>query len=159
MLQDTAPFPRKGVSVITSILFVKDEHATTQLFLRLLSQETPYHIFWATNGLAALHFTQHVKPQLFLLDYHLPDMNGIQLYDRLHVRKELEAVPALIIDACLESAGDDIKQRGLFAVVVNPFGPHHWTTCRGSVHRSKTSSRGASKTRVATISRWSRALA
>src|SRR2546421_5627969 len=52
MLQDTAPFPRKGVSVITSILFVKDEHATTQLFLHLLSQETPYHIFWAGAKIA-----------------------------------------------------------------------------------------------------------
>ena len=121
MLRETAPFPRKEVSVITSILFVKDEHATTQLFLHLLSQETPYHVYWANNGRAALHFTRHVKPQLFLLDYHLPDMNGIQLYDRLHARKELEAVPALIMDACLKSVRDDIKQRGLFAVVVNPF--------------------------------------
>jgi DNA-binding response OmpR family regulator len=67
-----------------------------------------------------LHFTQHVKPQLFLLDYWLPDMTGIQLYDRLHVRKELEAVPALIMGACLEAVGDDIKQRGLLAVA-NPF--------------------------------------
>ena len=66
--------------------------------------------------MAALHFTQHVKPQLFLLDYYLPDMNGIQLYDRLHARKELEAVPALITGAYLEAAADDIKQRGLLAL-------------------------------------------
>jgi DNA-binding NtrC family response regulator len=57
-----------------------------------------------------------VKPQLFLLDYYLPDMNGIQLYDQLHARKELEAVSALIIGASLEAVGDDIKQRGLLAV-------------------------------------------
>ena len=142
MLQDTAPFPRKGVSVITSILFVKDEHATTQLFLRLLSQETPYHIFWATNGLAALHFTQHVKPQLFLLDYHLPDMNGIQLYDRLHARKELEAVPALIMDVCLKSVGDDIKQRGLFALVVNPFDRDEFLSTIESILASPSGEQG-----------------
>jgi len=63
-----------------------------------------------------LHFTQHVKPQLFLLDYYLPDMNGIVLYDRLHVRKDLEAVPALMTGAYLEAAADDIKQRGLPAL-------------------------------------------
>src|SRR5207244_9545966 len=87
-----------------------------ELFTLLLAHEMPYHVFWATNGLAALHFTKHVKPRLFLLDYYLPDMNGIQLYDRLHARKELEAVPALIMGAWLKSVREDIKQRGIRAV-------------------------------------------
>src|SRR5215510_12628582 len=38
-------------------------------------------------------------------------------------------------------------------VVENPLGPHHSTKCFGSVHASKTSSRGASKTRSKTSSR------
>jgi hypothetical protein len=38
-------------------------------------------------------------------------------------------------------------------VLVNPRGPHHRATCSGWVHIRKTSSRGASKTRVAVISR------
>ena len=116
MRQETVPFPRNGPSFISLILIVKDDHSNAQLFLDILSQETPYHVFWAKNGLAALHFTQHMKPHLFLLDYYLPDMNGIQLYDQLHARKELEAVSALIIGASLEAVGDDIKQRGLLAV-------------------------------------------
>src|SRR5437899_11858302 len=41
----------------------------------------------------------------------------------------------------------------LWVVVVNPFGPHHWPMCSGSVHTFHTSSRGASKTRVPRISR------
>src|SRR6266850_2005404 len=41
----------------------------------------------------------------------------------------------------------------LWVVVVKPFGPHHFPTCSGSVHTFHTSSRGASKTRVAAISR------
>ena len=68
------------------------------------------------NGRAAWHFTQHVKPQLFLLDYYLPDMSGIILYDRPHARKELEAVPALIIGASSKGVEDAIKHRGLLAV-------------------------------------------
>src|SRR6266436_2463034 len=38
-------------------------------------------------------------------------------------------------------------------VFVKPIGPHHCATCLGSVHALNTSSRGASKTRVRTISR------
>jgi DNA-binding response OmpR family regulator len=116
MPQVTELCPRKGVSPITLILLVENDHTNAQLFLHIFAQETPYLAFWANNGLAALHFTQHVRPQLFLLDYYLPDMNGIQLYDQLHARKELEAVPALIMSASLEAGGDDIKQRRLLAV-------------------------------------------
>src|SRR5258708_17075318 len=38
-------------------------------------------------------------------------------------------------------------------VVVNPRGPPHCATCSGSVQASQTRSRGASNTRVITISR------
>src|SRR5215469_5041046 len=37
-------------------------------------------------------------------------------------------------------------------MVWNPCGPHHCVTCFGSVHTLKTTSRGASKTRVRTRS-------
>jgi DNA-binding response OmpR family regulator len=73
-------------------------------------------VFWATNGRAAWHFTEHVKPQLFLLEYSLPDTNGIILYDRLHARKELATVPALMVGASLKEGEDALKQRGLLAV-------------------------------------------
>ena len=116
MLQKTESFPRCVASLPTLILLVEDDPTNAELFTLLLAHEKPYHVFWATNGLAALHFTQHVKPRLFLLDYYLPDMNGIVLYDRLHVRKDLEAVPALMTGAYLEAAADDIKQRGLLAL-------------------------------------------
>src|SRR5580765_1465373 len=41
----------------------------------------------------------------------------------------------------------------LWMVVVKPFGPHQLPTCSGSVHTFHTSSRGASKIRVAATSR------
>jgi CheY-like chemotaxis protein len=51
------------------------------------------------NGNRALQVVERIKPDLFLLDDRLPDMNGIELYDHLHASKELEAVPALIVSA------------------------------------------------------------
>lgn len=116
MLRLTEPFLREKASPLTLILLVEDNQENAQLVTRVLSQEAAYYVVWATNGLAALRFTQHVRPQLFLLDYYLPDMNGIQLYDSLHARRDLETVPALITGASLEAARDDIKLRGLLAV-------------------------------------------
>src|SRR5258708_15962091 len=44
-------------------------------------------------------------------------------------------------------------------VLVKPFGPHQRTRCSGSVQALKTKSRGASKTRVMTSSRFSASVA
>jgi DNA-binding response OmpR family regulator len=115
MLQETGRFPRRGASPPKLILLVEGDPANAQFFLHILTQEASFPVFWATNGRAAWHFTQHVKPQLFLLEYCLPDTNGIILYDRLHAREELATVPALILGASLKKGEDAIKQRGLLA--------------------------------------------
>ena len=90
MLQETGRFPRRGASPPKLILLVEGDPANAQFFLHILTQEASFRVFWATNG--------------------------IILYDRLHARKELEAVPALIIGASLKGVEDAIKHRGLLAV-------------------------------------------
>jgi DNA-binding response OmpR family regulator len=115
MLQETGRFPRRGASPPKLILLVEGDPANAQFFLHILTQEAYFRVFWATNGRTAWYFTQHVKAQLLLLEYSLPDTNVIIRYDRLHARKELEAVPALILGASLKEGGDAIKQRGLLA--------------------------------------------
>lgn len=40
-----------------------------------------------------------LKPVLLLLDFALPHMSGIELYDRLHAQLQLAAVPALFLSA------------------------------------------------------------
>ena len=116
MLQAKAPFTGDRTCLNRLILLVEDDHSNAQLFMHIFSQETSYRVLWAMNGFATLKFTRFVKPQLFLLDYSLTDMNGIVLYDRLHASNELEDVPAIIVGACLKAAEDDIKQRGILAL-------------------------------------------
>lgn len=141
MLQETERFPRRGASLSKLILLVEGDPANAQCFLHLLTQEASFRVFWATNGRAAWHFTQHVKPQLLLLDYSLPDMNGIQLYDRLHARKDLEAVPALIVGASLKEGEDALKQRGLLAVE-QPFDQDKFLSAIETVFASSSGKRG-----------------
>jgi hypothetical protein len=55
-------------------------------------------------------------PKLLLLIEDDPAHAELFTYDRLHARKELEAVPVLIIGASLKGVEDAIKHRGLLAV-------------------------------------------
>src|SRR6266571_4682361 len=48
------------------------------------------------------------------------------------------------------------RMSNALVVVVKPFGPHHCARCLGSVQAEKTSSRGASNSRVPMIERGSR---
>jgi CheY-like chemotaxis protein len=67
--------------------------------VRLLKEETPYKAFSASNAVQALELVDIIKPDLFLLDYQLPGIDGLELFDRLHGIKGLEAVPALMFSA------------------------------------------------------------
>lgn len=95
------------------ILVVEDDAVNAECLASIISQETSYHIFVAKNSLKALQFVRHIKPQLFILDCRLPDMNALELYDRLHANRDLQEVPVLILSACIECYEDDINARNL----------------------------------------------
>ena len=81
------------------ILIVEDEETISDFMVRFLEEETPYRAISVINALEALELVNSIKPDLFILDYQIPGLNGIELFDRLHVMKGLEAVPALMFSA------------------------------------------------------------
>ena len=84
-----------------TILVVEDDELIGTFLTEAISQETPYHALLVSDGFEALKVTHHIKPSLFLLDYRLPKMNGLELYDQLHAKEGLETVPAILISANL----------------------------------------------------------
>ena len=83
----------------TTILIVEDDEDTRTILVEALSTLTPYHVHAVTSSAAALHFATQIRPSLFILDYRLSQMNGLELYDQLHAIPEHENTPAIIISA------------------------------------------------------------
>ena len=79
----------------------------------VLAQEATYHILFAMQGFEALKVTHYITPQLFILNYHLQRMNGIELYDRLHTRYSLQATPAILLSTSLSSHQQEITKRNV----------------------------------------------
>ncbi|MFL5663235.1 MAG: response regulator [Ktedonobacteraceae bacterium] len=102
----------------SAILVVEDDAAIGAFLTELISQETPYQFVLVTDGWQALDVVQEVKPILFLLNYQLPGMHGLDLYDRLHAIKELAHVPAIIVSAVLPKR--ELEQRKLIGIT-KPF--------------------------------------
>ena len=82
-----------------TILITEDDAAVGELLVQVISQETSHRAILVADSSRAFTIIEHVKPDLFLLDYHLPGMNGIELYDRLHATEGLEHIPAILLTA------------------------------------------------------------
>jgi DNA-binding response OmpR family regulator len=96
-----------------TILLVEDDPSISSFLEEAIEQETPYRAIVATDSHAALKLVQHFTPCLFILDYGLPDMNGIELYDRLHLNRALAPIPAILITANRQLPQQQLQQRQL----------------------------------------------
>jgi|SRR5215472_2560935 len=104
-----------------TILVVEDDADHRWLYTEAFALLTPYHVQTVRNGPEALHFVTRIKPNVFILDYRLPGINGIHLYDQLHATPGLEHIPAIIISSITsEEAIHEIERRHLLRVV-KPF--------------------------------------
>ena len=84
-----------------TILIVEDDQDIGVMVATLLELETPYQACLAEDGREALAIARDNPPSLLLLDYQLPGINGVQLYDRLRTLPGLEHVPAILMSANL----------------------------------------------------------
>jgi len=84
-------------SLVRTILVVEHDPYQAESFTQHLSFKPHHHAQLVTSAAAALNFVKHIKPNLFLLQYHLPDMDGLALYDLLHETRGLASIPAIIV--------------------------------------------------------------
>ena len=96
------------------ILVVEDDEAHASMLDQLFKEETVYDVCYTSDGQTAWKFLQHFKPNLLVLDYLLPQVNGLALYDRIRAEKALHNIPVLMISAALPS--NEIEQRGIIGL-------------------------------------------
>jgi DNA-binding response OmpR family regulator len=82
---------------VKTILLVEDDTVIAGLLVQMITQETHHQIFSVPDAPEALDLVKNIKPQLLILDYWLPTIQGIELYDQLHNTEELEKVPAIML--------------------------------------------------------------
>lgn len=81
------------------VLIVDDDEDIGALLATILEEEANCQTIYVCNGYQALEVVQRCQPDLLLLDYHLPDINGLDLYDCLSQLEGLQNVPVLLVSA------------------------------------------------------------
>jgi DNA-binding response OmpR family regulator len=100
------------------ILVVDDDAAIGEIVVQTIHTETAYQAYWVADGLQALNVAETIKPRLFILDYNLPQMNGMEVYHRLQRIEGLGQTPALFLSAHPQI--NEVEREGM-ALLRKPF--------------------------------------
>ena len=102
---------------IKTILVVEDDTDNQEVLEAVIAMETPYRTFLMESGpevLQRIEEMKAIKPALFLLDYYLPAMTALELYDQLHHIEAFQHIHVLILSAFQPHLlADELAKRGL----------------------------------------------
>lgn len=88
--------------MMQTVLIVDDLEANRALLERRL-EKFGYRILSADSGTAALHILEHETPDIILLDYMMPQMNGLEVLVKLRESRETRDVPVIMVTARAEA--------------------------------------------------------
>ena len=89
-----------------TILVIDDDPDFLRIITRSLIQ-WKYEVLTASKGEEGLRLAAEQRPDLILLDIHLPTLSGHDVCRRLKADPATQAIPVVFLTACGES--DDVK--------------------------------------------------
>ena len=104
--------PAAQTLLSASILVVEDDENVGEFLQQVIDEYTPYNTSVVHDGTGALERARQIQPCLLLLDYKLPGINGLEVYDRLQSMEETRGVPAIMMSASLPT--EELQRRGIY---------------------------------------------
>jgi CheY-like chemotaxis protein len=86
------------------VLYVEDTRSNVELVERALAHRPGLELIAVAQGERALEIVRHRRPDLILLDLHLPDLPGLEVLRRLRLDVETSSVPVVVVTADASAA-------------------------------------------------------
>ncbi len=81
------------------VLYIEDNPANFGLVQNILRHRSEIKLLAAMRGSAGLALAQRHRPDLILLDFHLPDMSGDEVLLRLRAEARTRDIPVIVVSA------------------------------------------------------------
>ena len=105
-----------------TVLHIDDHPANLDLVQHVLKKRADLRLLTATSGQAGLELACAHRPDVVLLDLHLPDLDGGEIVRRLRDDPRTRDVPVLIVSADATSAQTArLRQLGVRGYLTKPF--------------------------------------
>jgi len=104
------------------VLIVDDDAEIVELISDILSQDGRFEIRTASSGYEAGMATQQFRPDLILLDYMLPDVNGNVVCQTIRSNPEFESTRIIIVSGVIKQEEiDQLLKSGAQDFIKKPF--------------------------------------
>jgi len=106
----------------TKVLIVDDDAEIVELFVQVLERDGRFEIRTATCGYDAGILTQQFRPDLIVLDFMLPDINGKVVCETIRSNGELAQTKIIAISGMIEEDKiQDLYDAGVDFFMQKPF--------------------------------------
>jgi len=104
------------------ILVVDDDEQIVELFVDVFSHDERFEVRTARTGYDAGLMTEQFRPELIILDYMLPDINGNVVCQTIRKNPELQHTRIIIVSGVVNrDEVDDLLEAGADDFVKKPF--------------------------------------
>ena len=107
-------------------ILVADDESHILHVVSLKLKNAGYRVLTARDGQEALEMAQQERPDLLITDYHMPQLNGLDLCRKLKQDPKTTGIPAIMLTARgYELEPSDTEQSGILRMLSKPFSPRH----------------------------------
>ncbi len=105
-------------------ILVIDDSPTILKVVQLVLTKAGFQVVTAVDGEAGVDSARHAKPDMILLDFVMPKMNGYQVCRTLAGEQELRDIPVVLMSAKGDQVGERfVKVMGIVDYITKPFSP------------------------------------
>jgi len=105
-----------------TILVIDDDPGLLELAAELLSGDG-HRVLVASRGEDALAMVRAVHPDLILLDYYMPDMNGLAVIEQLKADAATRRIPVVALTSGTAEDANNLSRAGSVGFILKPFEP------------------------------------
>ena len=103
------------------ILYIEDNLSNLTLVERIFERHVGAELIPAMQGTIGLELARQHRPDLIVLDLHLPDIPGAEVLKRLKTDPSTRDIPVIVLTAdASERQSQHVKQLGAAAYLTKP---------------------------------------
>jgi CheY-like chemotaxis protein len=96
---DVTQHSESNAALSATVLYIEDNIGNVRLLERLLVHKPNVRLITSLEGCLGLQLAQQHRPDLILLDVHMPDLSGYEVLERLRGDVRTASIPVVMLSA------------------------------------------------------------